>query len=338
MGHDHDHADHDHDPDHAGHGPVPAPAHSPGHAADHTHSHSHSHGFGHSHSHAPADTGDWRYLVGLTVNLLFVIIEFGAGWFAQSTALMADAGHNLSDVLGLALAGGAAWLARRAAASRRTYGFRKATVLAALANALLLLFACGLIAFEAFRRFNDPAPVDSGVIMIVAGIGFVINLGTALLFMKDQHTDLNVRGAYLHMMADAGVSLGVVIAGAAILFTGWSLIDPIVSLVIVAVIVIGTWGLLVDSVDLALDAAPRGVKVEAIRDAFLALPGVTAIHDLHVWGLSTTETALTAHLVHEREDGDALLAQAQSLARQKFSIRHTTLQLERGGALDCADC
>ena len=327
MGHDHDHADHDHDHDHSGHGPVP-----------HDHSHSHSHGFGHSHSHAPTNTGDWRYLVGLTVNLLFVVVEFGAGWFAQSTALMADAGHNLSDVLGLALAGGAAWLARRAAGSQRTYGFRKATVLAALANAILLLFACGAIAFEAVHRFNNPASVNSVTVMVVASVGFVINLGTALMFMKDQHTDLNVRGAYLHMMADAGVSLGVVIAGAAIMFTGWSLIDPVVSLVIVAVIVIGTWGLLVDSVDLALDAAPRGLKVEAVRDAFLALPGVTAIHDLHVWGLSTTETALTAHLVHDREDSAALLTEAQTLARQKFSIRHTTLQLESGAALDCADC
>ena len=330
MAHDHDHADHDHD--HAGHDPAPAPHHG------HAHNHSHSHGFSHSHSHAPANTGDWRYLVGLTVNLLFVVVEFTAGWFAQSTALMADAGHNLSDVLGLALAGGAAWLARRAAGSQRTYGFRKATVLAALANAILLLFACGAIGFEALHRFNNPASVNSVTVMVVAGIGFVINLGTALLFMKDQHTDLNVRGAYLHMMADAGVSLGVVIAGAAIMFTGWSLIDPIVSLVIVAVIVIGTWGLLVDSVDLSLDAAPRGVKVEVLRDAFLALPGVTAIHDLHVWGLSTTETAMTAHLVHDREDAAALLAEAQTLARQKFSIRHTTLQLESGSPMDCADC
>ena len=330
MAHDHDHADHDHD--HADHAPAPAPHHG------HAHNHSHSHGFSHSHSHAPANTGDWRYLVGLTVNLLFVVVEFTAGWFAQSTALMADAGHNLSDVLGLALAGGAAWLARRAAGSQRTYGFRKATVLAALANAILLLFACGAIGFEALHRFNNPASVNSVTVMVVAGIGFVINLGTALLFMKDQHTDLNVRGAYLHMMADAGVSLGVVIAGAAIMFTGWSLIDPIVSLVIVAVIVIGTWGLLVDSVDLSLDAAPRGVKVEVLRDAFLALPGVTAIHDLHVWGLSTTETAMTAHLVHDREDAAALLAEAQTLARQKFSIRHTTLQLESGSPMDCADC
>jgi cobalt-zinc-cadmium efflux system protein len=306
---------------------------------DHSHDHSHQgHSHAHGHSHAPADTGDWRYLVGLTVNLVFVAVEFGAGWVAQSTALMADAGHNLSDVLGLALAGGAAWLARRAAGSQRTYGFRKATVLAALANAILLLFACGAIAWEAAHRFSNPASVDSVTVMVVAGIGFVINLGTALLFMKDQHKDLNVRGAYLHMMADAGVSLGVVVAGAAIMFSGFSLIDPIVSLVIVAVILIGTWGLLRDSVDLALDAAPAGIRVDDLRAALLALPGVTAVHDLHVWGLSTTDAALTAHLVHSRPDPAALLVQAQSLARDQFGVGHTTFQLETGALPDCPAC
>lgn len=325
----HDHGDHDH----AHHD------HAHGHGCSHGHAHGHGHGHGHAgHSHAPANTDDWRYLAALIVNLAFVAVEFGAGWFAQSTALMADAGHNLSDVFGLAMAGFATWLARRSAGAQRTYGYRKATVLAALANALLLILACGWIAVEAVQRLTNPAPVAEGIVMITAGIGFVINLGTALMFLKDQHSDLNVRGAYLHMMADAGVSIGVVIAGAVVLFTGWTIIDPLVSLVIVAVILIGTWGLLRDSVDLALDAAPRGVEVETIKAAFLALPGVTALHDLHVWGLSTTETALTAHLVHDRADADALLAEAQALARTRFSIRHTTLQLESGAALDCADC
>jgi len=319
--HAHDHDDHGHD--HGGHS----------HAG-------HSHG-GHSHAghnHGPVNTGDWRYGVGLVVNLAFVGIEFGAGILSGSTALMADAGHNLSDVLGLAMAGGAAWLARRAAGAAKTYGYGKATVLAALFNALLLIFACGAIAFEAVRRLNEPAHVGSVTIMIVAGIGFVINLGTALMFMKDQHKDLNVRGAYLHMMADAGVSLGVVIAGAAILFTGWTLIDPLVSLLIVVAILLGTWGLLKDSVNLALDAAPRGVDVTQIRTALLSLPGVSAVHDLHVWGLSTTDTALTAHLVHDRTDGDALLAEAQGLVRTRFEISHTTLQLESGVLPDCPDC
>lgn len=313
-----------------------------GHAhdhADHAHDHSHSH-HGHGHAHGPVDTGDWRYGVGLIVNLAFVACEFAAGLMADSTALLADAGHNLSDVLGLAMAGGAAWLARRgahgAAGGRRTYGYGKATVLAALGNALLLIFACGAIAFEAVRRFAEPAPVGSTTIMIVAGIGFVINLGTALLFMKSQH-DLNARGAYLHMMADAGVSLGVVVAGGVILATGWSLIDPLVSLVIVAVILISTWGLLKDSVNLAMDGAPSAVDVIALERALAALPGVSAVHDLHVWGLSTTEAALTAHLVHQREDGDALLIEAQAVAR-RFSVGHTTLQLETRALPDCPGC
>ena len=325
MAHDHAHP-HDHQ-----HGQ----GHGHGHA--HDHGHGHSHGIG-GHHHGPVNTGDWRYAVGLLVNLAFVAVEFGAGVISQSTALMADAGHNLSDVLGLAMAGGAAWLARRASASHRTYGFGKATVLAALFNALLLIFACGAIAFEAVRRLNDPAPVGSTTVMVVAGIGFFINLGTALLFMKDQHKDLNVRGAYLHMMADAAVSLGVVVVGAIMLVTNWSILDPLVSIAIVVLILIGTWGLLKDSVNLALDAAPRGVDVAAIRAGFLALPGVTAVHDLHVWGLSTTETALTAHLVHDRPDADALLCEAQALARTRFSIGHTTLQLEAGALPDCPDC
>ena len=316
--HGHDHADH-------GHG--------------HSHAHGHSHGHG-GHSHGPVDTGDWRYAVGLVVNLIFVACEFGAGLMADSTALLADAGHNLSDVLGLAMAGGAAWLARRgahgAAGGRRTYGFGKATVLAALGNALLLIFACGAIAFEAVRRFNEPAPVGSATIMLVAGIGFVINLGTALLFMKSQH-DLNAKGAYLHMMADAGVSLGVVVAGAVILATGWSVVDPLVSLVIVVVILWSTWGLLKDSVNLAMDGAPSGVDVPALEKALVGLPGVRAVHDLHVWALSTTDTALTAHLVHDRTDSAALIGEAQAVAR-RYAINHTTLQLENEPLPDCPGC
>lgn len=324
MAHDHHH-DHDHDHDHHGH--------------DHGHSHGQGHSHGHhGHAHGPVDTGDWRYLVGLIVNLAFVACEFGAGIWSGSTALLADAGHNLSDVLGLAMAGGAAVLARRAAGKQLTYGFGKATILAALANALLLIFACGAIAFEAVQRLTDPAPVQSAVIMVVAGIGFVINLGTALLFMRDQHSDLNARGAYLHMMADAGVSIGVVVSGAVIMFTGWSIIDPLVSIAIVVVILLGTWGLLKDSVGLAMDAAPGSVDVAAVRASLLALPGVTAVHDLHVWNLSTTSTALTAHLVHDRGDPRALLIEAQTLTKTKFAIAHTTLQLETDVMPDCPTC
>jgi len=318
----HDHAHDDHD--HAGH--------------DHGHGHSHGAGGHAGHAHGPVDTGDWRYLVGLIVNLAFVACEFGAGVYSGSTALLADAGHNLSDVLGLAMAGGAAVLARRAAGKQLTYGFGKATILAALANALLLIFACGAIAFEAVQRLTDPAPVQSGIIMIVAGIGFVINLGTALMFMRDQHSDLNARGAYLHMMADAGVSIGVVISGAIIMFSGWWILDPIVSIAIVAVILWGTWGLLKDSVGLAMDAAPRSVDVAAVREALVALPGVSAVHDLHVWNMSTTSTALTAHLVHDRGDPRALLIEAQTLAKARFKIAHTTLQLETDVMPDCPTC
>ncbi|MGI4817638.1 MULTISPECIES: cation diffusion facilitator family transporter [unclassified Brevundimonas] len=332
MAHDHHHADgssahsHDHSHDHGHHG------HGHGH-------HGHSHGIGgHHHHHGPTDTGDWRYAVGLVVNLLFVVAEFGAGWWAGSSALMADAGHNLSDVLGLAMAGGAAWLARRNAGPRRTYGYGKATVLAALGNALLLIFACGVITVEAIHRFTEPAPVQSGVIITVAAIGFFINLGTALLFLKDQHKDLNVKGAYLHMMADAAVSLGVVVAGIVILFTGWSIVDAIVSLLIVVMIMLSTWGLLKDSVNLALDAAPAHLDPEEIRQQLTALNGVNAIHDLHVWGLSTTDAALTAHIVHEREDADSLLVEAQKLAKSRFGISHTTLQLERTPLDDCNHC
>ncbi|HEV7228493.1 cation diffusion facilitator family transporter [Brevundimonas sp.] len=320
MAHDAAHS-HEHGHDHHGHG--------------HAHDHDHAHGHGHHH-HGPVDVGDWRYALGLVVNLAFVIVEFSAGVLADSTALMADAGHNLSDVLGLAMAGGAAWLARRAGSPDKTYGYGKATVLAALGNALLLIFACGAIAFEAARRFAEPASVESTTVMIVAGVGIVINFGTALLFMNQQH-DLNARGAYLHMMADAAVSLGVVIAGGLILLTGFAVIDPIVSLVIVAVILWGTWGLLKDSVNLALDAAPRGKDVAAIRAALCDLPGVSAVHDLHVWGLSTTKTALTAHLVHDA-DPAALLVSARMLARDRFGIDHVTIQLEPTGALDCEGC
>jgi cobalt-zinc-cadmium efflux system protein len=322
----HSHADHTHD-DHD-HG---------AHSHDHGHSHGHGHGHAHGHAHGPVDTGDWRYGVGLVVNLAFVVCEAIAGVISGSTALMADAGHNLSDVLGLAMAGGAAVLARRAAGPSRTYGFGKATVLAALANALLLIFACGAIAFEAVRRIAEPAPVESGLIMAVAGIGFAINLGTAMLFMKDHH-DLNARGAYLHMMADAGVSLGVVASGGLILLTGWSVVDPLVSLLIVVVILLGTWGLFRDSLNLAMDAAPTTIEVATVRRALTELPGVRAVHDLHVWGLSTTTTALTAHLVHERGDPKALLAEAQGLAKARFGIGHTTFQLETDVMPDCPDC
>lgn len=306
-------------------------AHGHGHASGH-----HHHGHGHAHAHTPP--GDWRYGVGLLVNLLYVAVEFGFGLATGSTALLADAGHNLSDVLGLAMAGGAAWLARRAPGARRTYGFGKATILAALANGVLLVFACGAIALEALRRLAEPTEAASVTIMVVAAIGFVINLGTALLFLDSRRHDLNARGAFLHMAADAAVSLGVVAAGGLILLTGLDWIDPVVGLVIVVVILAGTWGLLKDSLDLALDAAPAGLDLAEVRAFLEGLPGVAAAHDLHVWNLSTTDTALTAHLVRGEPADAAFLATAQAGLKARFGIAHATLQVEAAPGPDCPAC
>lgn len=306
------------------------------HAHDHDgHDHGHAHGPGGHHHHAAPE--DWRYGVGLLVNLVFVVIEFTYGFLANSTALMADAGHNLSDVLGLGLAGGAAWLARRPSQGRRTYGYRKATVLAALGNAILLVFACGAIAIEAGRRMFQPIEVASTTVMVVAGIGFVINLGTALLFLSSRKHDLNARGAWLHMIADAAVSIGVVIAGGLILLTGQSWIDPLVGLVIVVVILWGTWGLLTESLDMALDSAPTGLDVEEVQKALAALPGVIEAHHLHVWSLSTTERALTAHLVRADAAPPGFLAEASAMLKDRFGVGHATLQVETAQG-DCADC
>jgi cobalt-zinc-cadmium efflux system protein len=240
---------------------------------------------------------DQAFAVGVVLNLGFVVVEFIYGQLAHSLALVADAGHNLSDVLALLLAWGAAVLARRRPTPGRTYGLRRSSILAALVNAVVLLVAIGAIAWEAVRRFSAPTPVAEQTVIWVAAIGIVINAGTALLFLSGRRGDVNIRGAFLHMAADAGVSLGVVLAGVAILATGWWWLDPVVSLMIVVVILIGTWGLLRDAVNLALDAVPEGVDVHGVRQYLASLPKVVDVHDLHIWGMSTTETALTAHLV-----------------------------------------
>jgi cobalt-zinc-cadmium efflux system protein len=312
KGHDHDHHDH-------------------GHAHDHGHSHGH-----HGHSHAPKDFGR-AFAIGTALNLGFVLIEAAAGLITHSLALLADAGHNLSDVLGLLLAWGAVVLAKRAPSARRTYGLRKGTILASLGNAALLLVAVGAIAWEAVRRFATPEPVQTGPVMIVAAIGIVINTATALMFMKGSKDDLNVRGAFLHMAADAAVSAGVVLAAVAMALTGWLWLDPVVSLGIVAVIVLGTWGLLRDSLDMALDAAPRGIDTGKVRDWLAGRAGVTEVHDLHIWAMSTTETAMTAHVVRALgEDHDKFLHDACSELASKFNIGHVTIQVETsGGAHGC---
>jgi cobalt-zinc-cadmium efflux system protein len=304
------------------------------HAHDHDHAHGHSHAGGHHH-HAPANMGR-AFAIGVILNTAFVAAEVGAGLWTGSLALLADAGHNLSDVLSLLLAWGATILAKRAPAGRRTYGLRKATILASLANAILLLVAVGAIASEAVHRFAEPTSIDSQIVMLTASLGVLINGATAMLFMRGSHDDLNVRGAFLHMAADAGVSLAVVAGAFVMAQTGILWIDPVLSLVIAAVIVLGTWSLLRDSADLAMDAAPRGIDVEAVRKYLTGLPGVEGVHDLHVWALSTTETAMTAHILRPRNlEADSFLHTACEGLATRFRIGHATLQVETDAAHAC---
>jgi cobalt-zinc-cadmium efflux system protein len=282
----------------------------------------------HGHPHALGTSYGRAFAIGIALNLAFVIIEAGYGFWAGSMALLSDAGHNLSDVLGLAIAWGAALLARRGATERFTYGLRSSSILAALFNAVLLLVAVGGIVWESVERLIEPTPVAAGAMMIVAGIGIVVNGFTAFLFLGGRH-DLNIHGAFLHMVADAAVSLGVVLGGLVILWTGANWIDPVLSLVIAAVIVWGTWGLLKQSLALSLHGVPRGIAVPEVRKALEAMPGVDRVHHLHVWAVSTTETALTAHLVMPSgHPGDRFLAHAQQELKARFGIGHSTLQIE----------
>ncbi|MFA5122495.1 cation diffusion facilitator family transporter [Zavarzinia sp.] len=303
------------------------------HDHDHDHEHDHAHDRGHHGHHHHGDPNDHgrAFIVAIVLNTAFVGIEFTYGLLASSTALMADAGHNLSDVLGLLVAWGAALLAKRTPSERFTYGLRSSSILAALANAVFLLIACGGIAVEAVQRFLAPPPVEGLTVTLVAGAGIVVNGISAWLFVAGSKGDLNIRGAYLHMAADAAVSLGVVIAGLAIMATGWFWLDPVISLVIVAVIVAGTWGLLKESVGLALSAVPRNVELAAVRDYLRECPGVSGIHDLHIWAMSTTDSALTAHLVMpDGYPGDAFVDEVALTLKTRFSIAHVTLQVEQG--------
>jgi cobalt-zinc-cadmium efflux system protein len=299
----------------------------------HDHSHGHSHGPGHAHHHVPASF-DRAFLIGVGLNVAFVVTEAIVGIREHSLALTADAGHNLGDVLGLVLAWTGMVLARLGPTPRRTYGLRRFSILAAIGNAGILLIAVGAIAVEAVDRLQHPEPVPGGVVSAVAAIGIVINLGTALAFMRGRHDDLNIRGAFLHMLGDAAASAGVLVAGLLIRATGLFWIDPAVSLLLVGLITWSTWGLARDSVNLALDAVPAGIDPHAVEATLRALDGVVEVHDLHIWGMSTTDVALTAHLIRPCPGGeDAVLAVATRELRERFGIAHATLQLEQGLAI-----
>ena len=295
----------------------------------HDHSHDNSHGPA-GHGHAPDDFGS-AFAIGAALNTAFVIAELIFGYTANSLALISDAVHNLSDVIALLLAWGAAWLAQKQPTERHTYGYRRASILAALFNAGLLLVAVGGIAVEAVNRIYSPAPVAGLTVILVAALGVAVNGFTALLFMRGRHGDLNIRGAYLHMAADAGVSLGVVVAAGIIMLTGWLWLDPAISLVIAAVVFWSGWGLARDSVNLALDGVPRGIDLAKVRDYLAGLDGVAEVHDLHIWAMSTNETALTAHLVRPGGGGDAFLHRVCAELSQHFEIHHATLQIEVSG-------
>ena len=282
----------------------------------------------HNHAHAPKDFGR-AFAVGIALNTGFVLIEAFYGWQADSLALLSDAGHNLSDVLGLMIAWGGFYLGKLRPNRKHTYGLGRATIMAALFNALILLVAIGGIAWEAIARFNHPVPMQGGTVMAVAAVGVVINGITAWLFMSGSRGDLNLRGAFLHMAADALVSLGVVIIGALFIVTGWMWLDPAISLVIALVILWGTWDLLRHSLHLSLDGVPASIELDAVRNYLSALPEVSAVHDLHVWAMSTSETALTVHLVTcNGHPGDDFLKRVAEELQHNFAIGHTTLQIE----------
>ncbi len=306
------HAHHDHDHDHHGHG----------------HDHGHPDHAGHGHVHAPANF-DRAFAIGIGLNTAFVAIEAFYGWKIDSLALLADAGHNLSDVAGLVLAWAGAAAGRLRPSERHTYGFKRASILAAFANALLLLVAMGSLAWEAIGRLQSPQPTQGLTIVVLAAIGIVVNGATALLFMRGGN-DINLRGAFLHMAADALVSAGVVVAGLLTLTWGWTWTDPVASLVIAVVIVVGTWGLFRQSLHLMVDGVPAHVNLVDVRECLRALPGVEQVHDLHVWAMGTAEVALTAHLL--MPDGtadDEFLATATACLQERFGIAHVTLQRSR---------
>ncbi len=283
----------------------------------------------HNHNHE-VPSYNKAFAIGIILNVAFSLIEAIYGFLSNSIALIADAGHNFSDVISLVIAWGAIYLAAKKPTPRRTYGFRRLTILASLASAILLLIAIGAILLEAIKRFNEPQPLQGKTIIIVAGIGIIINLITAFMFIKNQENDLNIKGAFLHMLADAGVSFGVVLAGIAIIATGWLWLDPAISILIVVIILIGTWGLLKDSLNLVLDYVPKNIDPVEVKKYFEGLPQVNEVHDLHIWAMSTTEIALTAHLtIPDKDTNDIFLQKVCSDLHEKFGIDHPTIQIEK---------
>jgi cobalt-zinc-cadmium efflux system protein len=304
---------------------------------DHRHHNHAGHNHGaHGHAHSPASY-DGAFAFGIGLNVCFVLVELGVGLSINSLALIADAGHNATDVLGLLLAWGATALGRLQPKGRFTFGFGQATILASLVNALLILVAAGVIGWEAIHRFANPSPPNGILVMVVAAIGVAINLGTAWLFSRGRKTDINIEGAFLHMLWDGLVSLSVILAGGAILLTRQAWIDPAISLVVVAVMVAGTWHLLVASSSLSLGASPPGVDLTAVMDWLAALPGVASVHDLHVWPLSTTQAALSAHLVMPNgHPGDAAIAAIATELEAHYGLSHVTIQIELGDGPACS--
>jgi cobalt-zinc-cadmium efflux system protein len=341
----HEHCKHDHGAhDHAGHDPAShqhddhahddhgAHDHSAHDHADHGHAgHSHAHGHGHHHHHGDPLQQGRAFAVAIALNSIFVVIEFAYGFIANSTALMADAGHNLSDVMGLALAWGAAILSKRRPSGRYTYGLRSTSMLAALFNAMLLMGACGAIVWEAVQQLFAPQQVAGLTVSVVAAIGIAVNGVSAWMLLAGSKDDLNMRGAYLHMAADAAVSLGVLVSGLIVMYTGWSWLDPAVSIAIVAVIVLGTWSLLRESLRMMLAAVPDNVDAPKVEQFLRAGAGVSDVHDLHIWSMSTTETALTAHLVMPNGyPGDKAIDDIRTRLKEDYAIQHSTLQVEQG--------
>jgi cobalt-zinc-cadmium efflux system protein len=327
---------HEHDHSHDGHTHNHTHNRGHGHGHDHQgHDHGgHAHGLGHSH--VPTNFGR-AFALTTALNLALVVVQVVYGLIADSMALLADAGHNFGDAIGLILAWIAYTLGRVRATERFTYGFRSASILSAFANAILLLVATGAIVWEALRRFSEPPEVAGVTVMIVAGAGIVINGLSAWILMAGQKHDLNIRGAFLHLVADAAVSVGVVIGGAIIVATGWNWIDPAVSLVIAVVIVWGTWSLLRESFELSMQAVPKGIVLAEVRTYLEGLPGIGSVHHLHVWAMSTTENALTVHLVFPSgHPGDAFITRVSEELSAKFRIHHPTIQIEIADGAPCA--